>query len=196
VTPDGRKALVGSEKGEVALVDLASGALEDTWDSGRDATITAFAFVSPTRFACSHSRGHVELVEIQEGRLVVKNPDLADSGARSFVGATPGGQVLFVDVNARSLIDPVSGERKWRRVGGSPAGGAHGLAISPDGRFAVITWLEGCLQLIALDDGAEVDRLEFAAIDDVPTTPVFSPDGHFLAVGTERGAVLWFEVSR
>lgn len=67
------------------------------------------------------------------------------------------------------------------------------LALAPDGAL-LLTGDAGGLRLWETASGEQVDRVPLDAVDDQPSEVRFLADGRTFVVGTEHGAVLWFEL--
>ena len=146
----GNRLLAGGGKGQLALLDAATGQSIRSFDNPRDVAVTCVAFVPGGTGALSASR---------------------DGFMRLWDTETTGPKALF---------------RHARDV--------HALAVSPDGKLAASGSSDLTLRLWDLERRDQLDSLDMSCGPDFPTALAFSPDGKSLVAGTRRGVVLELEV--
>ncbi|HEV2814209.1 MAG TPA: BTAD domain-containing putative transcriptional regulator, partial [Solirubrobacteraceae bacterium] len=197
VTADGSEAALGSDEGEVRLLDLRSGGtrpLEGVHEGG----IQRIAFARDGRtIVTSGGDGKIGLWDVADGglrdtlsghdRSSVYGLAVAPDGRSAYSGATDG----------RALVWDVAGDRRLDTPfdAGEPFLVAddrfpRGFAMSPDGRVLAQGQTDGTVGLVDTRTLRETDR--FRALDGVAAGVAFSPDGRTLAVSGDRGELtLW-----
>jgi WD40 repeat protein len=73
-----------------------------------------------------------------------------------------------------------------------PTSPVEAVALAPGARLGISVGKDHTLRLWDLERRAELDRAQFHASGDRPTSVVFEPDGRSFLVGTERGLLLRF----
>ena len=194
VSPDGRTFALGSDSGEIRLLDLTSGRVRPMEDKQRDA-------VSRMRFTPD---GRTLVTSGQDGQVLAWDVDRRTIAER-FTGhsravdgldlAADGRTLLTASLDARAILWDLAGDRRLDRrfAVGAPFDfpfTPRGIAVSPDGRTLAVTHSDGKVDLIDARDAATMRRVP--ALDAPATAVAFSPDGRLLAVTGVGGLVtLW-----
>jgi WD40 repeat protein len=134
-SPDGKQALVGEDRGRVALWDLANGKQTLTLaGSGPGGEVTGIAFLAGGKRAITVHKNHRmglwdvtngELLHTFEGTKEVDAVAVSPDGTRAITGG-PRGAVHLWDVAEGKVIRSFVGH-SWE---------VDAVALSPDGRYA------------------------------------------------------------
>lgn len=140
------------------------------------------------------SRGDAGTTTTQAGRI-----ELADATLEIYaLVLSPDGTLLAVgDTAARVSLWDVSDPTAPRQVGEDltgPQGPIQGLSVSPDGRELIAVGLGDGAFRFELTDPADPQPLPLLPADDITWSVAHSPDGRSVAVGTELGEVLLWDL--
>jgi hypothetical protein len=200
--PDGKTFLTGSNDGDVAVRDSATGKevrrFHGVMNSVNDVALApdgkslAAAGYASVPGPDTGSEGVIRLLDAQTGkeRLTVH----AGSHPIRGVGFTRDGRSLAsaaVSGEPARLWEAATGRPRLRQVGGAAT--VRCLAVAPDGRHLALGGADGSVRLCDLRTGQEVRRWDghlgyVAAL-------AFSPDGRLLASGSEDTTVLVWDMT-
>lgn len=209
-TLDGRSILTGGRRGDVK-VWTPSGDLvaELTEDLRHEGPLVLVAAAGPGRRALTiDEEGQVILWDIDTQRPV--RPTMVDFDVLSAAVTASGSQLVLglrrlegnlhrsaTMARAREiratdkvrLIDTTKGTLVRDLEGGDQ--NLDAVALSPDGRFVAAAGSQGTAVIWQVDTGSMVSRVPFGS----PVTQLsFSPDGEWLAGGSEAGEVSLFHL--
>jgi WD40 repeat protein len=198
VSADGTLFALGSQEGDVRVLDLKSGHVRTF---GRhDASVLRMRFTADGRtLVTSGADGTVMVWDVDHGEA----REVLSGHARGLVwgmAVSPDGRTAYsVGEDQRAFVWDITGDRSLVRpfvaerpfdLGDSEELLPRGLAVSPDGRTLAIGHSDGTVDLLdartlARRDGVRALRGFVGAI-------AFSPDGRLLAAAGERGELtLW-----
>jgi DNA-binding SARP family transcriptional activator/WD40 repeat protein len=190
VSPDGSVFALGSAKGRVRLLDLASGAIRP-FAGGHEGPVFRMRFTPDGRTLVTSGRdGRVLVWDVERGTIAERFDGHTD--AVDGLDLTGDGRTLITgSADSRAILWDLAGDRRLDRH--FPVGrpfeldfAPRGIAVSPDGRTLALTHSDGAVALI--DTPSLRLRRELRAVDDGAIAVAFSPDGRLLAV-TGLGAL-------
>lgn len=218
MSPDGTLVVVAGTLG-TTLWEIPSG--REVWSQSGANGAAAFSADQQRLYLSTQYKGLVTVLDAASGVVKTTLGDkarhaqssghaLAVGPREDFVLVAPDGYDSEVriegehDVVAR--LDLPSGQLAWKipvRLY------ARQLAVSPDGRWFVVTGpvhfagdkndlmkrFPARLELRATADGSVVDALDLDSAGLTPYAAAFTPDGHTLIVGSEEGPILRFALT-
>ena len=194
VSPDGRAFALGSEKGQVRLVDLDSGQTR-SFAGGHESPVNRMRFTPDGRTLVTSSDTG-DLYRWDVGRGAVAERLRGHTGGIDGLDMAADGRTLVTASNdTRAILWDLAGDRRLDRrfvigpsfdVDDTP----RGIAVSPDGRTLAFTHSDGTVDLI--DTRTLERRASVRATEGLAASIDFSPDGRLLAATGESGQVtLW-----
>ena len=198
VSPDGTVFALGSQEGEVRLLDLRSGRVR-SFAGGHDASVLRMRFTPDARTLVTTgadgvvmvwdvARGEVRQALAGHGRGLVWGLEVSPDGRTAYSAGED--QRAFVwDLDGdRSLVRPFAADRPFLPDDGDTL--PRGLAVSPDGRTLAIGHSDGKVDLV--DARTLRTRASFRAMRGFAAGLAFSPDGRMLAASGQHGQLtLW-----
>jgi WD40 repeat protein len=189
LSPDGsRIATIGATDG-LSLFEAATG--RPLWSVPRRATgERVLAFTPDGRFLLSQDEKlRLGLWSAADGRFVRRLGDRQNLG--QVVPSADGKRALAAG-NGLYVLDLVTGKvlRTLEKDWNGP------IALTPDGSAVFTGEQDRTVRLRRLDDGADLGRIDLGGSRDRARALAVSPDGARLFVGTERGVVLVFALTR
>jgi WD40 repeat protein len=179
---DGRVVASGSMDGIVKVWDVATGQLAATLQ-GHKGAVNNLVFASARRELVSLAGdGTIKVWDLQTppGPRVFTGFDTA---VRAVAFSPDGKMLLTVDHRGNlSGRDALTGRERFRHPIRGNLPWVGGAAFSPDGRHLACVTMPFVPRLVAVSSGKEIHalRMSWGKV----SAPVFSPDGHLLAVGT------------
>jgi WD40 repeat protein/DNA-binding SARP family transcriptional activator len=202
VSPDGSVFALGSQTGQVRLLDLRSGRVR-SFKGRHDGSVLRLVFTSDGgTLVTSGNDGQVIAWDVDRGRVAERFS--GHSGEVWGLDVTADARTLVTSAtDGRAIVWDLAGDRRPDRrfpVGApldTSAGAAwyvidvtRGLAVSPDGRTLAVTQRGGAVALI--DARTLRRRRTFQAMRGFAASVAFSPDGRLLAVVGKDGRItLW-----
>jgi WD40 repeat protein/DNA-binding SARP family transcriptional activator len=194
VSADGRMFALGSQRGDVRLLDLQTGRVR-RFEGRLDGSNMRMAFTPDGRtLVTSDDTGKVSAWDVERGRI--REQFAGHTGEPALAVSGDGRTLYSAALDARMIIWDLAGDRRLdRRFPAGPAmtyedASPKGLALSPDGRTLAITQLDGTVDLV--DASALEGRRRLRVLRGAALAVDFSPDGRLLAVTGEGGRVtLW-----
>ena len=188
-TADGSAILLASQVGELTLLDAQTGGViyEVYEDLGTSAGPLFSVDISPdgTRVIGNFSNVGVLIWDLATGELL---HDFRYEGGILAAAFHPQDGTVLTSGQGIKTIDPQTGE--VLRANTSQSSAIFHLAITPDGRRAVTTALDGTVRLWDLEDGQVVRQ--YPAPKALLFEVALSPNGQTLLVGSTDGtATLW-----
>jgi WD40 repeat protein len=192
--PDGRTlATTGHRDREVRLWDLRTGAKKRTIDL-TDVDVEELAFSPDGQFlATAFANGNIRIHDIRSGQEKVPLPG---RNAGEPIGFTHNGRTLDVlkDGTLRHLdVEKLNrAEAGWTmREVGSRNEGPHGLlALSGDGRLALVESDERGVAVVEAPTGKEQQQLNPYSIGGMEASAAFAPDNKTVACITNYGRTI------
>ena len=198
VSADGTRFALGSQEGDVRVLDLKSGHVRTF---GRhDASVLRMRFTAAGRtLVTSGADGTVIVWDVARGAA----HEMLSGHARGLVwgmAVSPDGRTAYSvgeDQRAfvwdltgdQSLVRPFAAERPFD-LGADQELFPRGLAVSPDGRTLAVGHSDGTVDL--LDARTLTRRHRVRALRGFVGAVAFSPNGHLIAVTGQRGELtLW-----
>jgi WD40 repeat protein/DNA-binding SARP family transcriptional activator len=197
LSSDGRFVALGSEDGEVRLVEVGSGRVR-RFDGAHDAEIARLLFVNGDRtVVAGGTDGTLTLWDVADRSLHEKlsaherseiaSLEATGDGGTLYSGAGDGRMVIW-DVGRGQRLDQPFDVGSPLVIEADPS--PRGLATSPDGRTAAVGQADGTVHLV--DARTLQRRRTLRAIDGFVTAATFSHRGTMLAVaGAEGQVTVW-----
>jgi WD40 repeat protein/DNA-binding SARP family transcriptional activator len=196
VSPDGRLFALGSEGGEVRLLDLRSGRSRP-FRGRHKGPVRRMRFTPDGRtLVTSSDDGDVIVWDVERGET--RDTFSGHSGEALGLDVSSDGRTLYsAALDARAIVWDLAGDRRLDRPfdAGRPFVAADdrypkGLAISRDGRTVAIGQSDGTVDLVDAQTLERRGRLR--ALRGYAAAVAISPDGHLIAVTGEGGQLtLW-----
>jgi WD40 repeat protein len=202
VSPDGSVFALGSQAGQVRLLDLRSGQVR-SFKGRHDGSVLRMVFTPDGgTLVTSGNDGQVIAWDVDRGRVAerlsghsgeVWGLDMT-ADARTLATSATDGRAIVWDLAGDRRLDrrfPVGAPLDTRaRAAWYVIDVTRGLAVSPDGRTLAVTQPGGAVALI---DARTLRRREtFQAMRGFAANVAFSPDGRLLAVVGKDGRItLW-----
>ncbi|MCB0005360.1 MAG: hypothetical protein KDE04_02875, partial [Anaerolineales bacterium] len=202
ISPDGQSLLTGSDDGLVTVWDLASGQIKGQFAGHRDAVI-AVAFSPDGRQILSGSRDDSAILwDLVTGRIlhrleghkgdvsgVAFGPDGAWAISAEDSAAAPA-ELIVWDLRSGQIL------RRFGTGAGGNIEGILGMALSPDGRQALVgqfSFADNNERALLLWDTIAGQPLQtFPGLDRTINGVTFSPDGRFaLAASSDASLYYW-----
>ncbi len=184
VSPDGRFALLGGEKGRLRLANLFGGS--EGWDAGVDPPVTSVAFSRDSL----HPRSADGAGTLREWTLEKVAPRQLALEAGASWSLTPDARRALSIGDALKVWDMATGAARVLAAGREFLSGA----ISADGARAVTVERTGAVRVWDTDAGAELFQIELLRAPDAASRIAFAPTGRRFALATARGLVLLLEL--
>lgn len=192
LSPDGRRVVVGDQRGRLDLYDATTGRRLKTL-RGDGPRVLGLAFAPDgTAFVLAQAgRPVVQLLAAPSG-AVVRPLDVGPKATLSYVG----GLRLSPDGRYVCAVNSDEGMRVWEAATGKLAWAEQRtgkVAFAPDGKVLVVAYAGGPVALLDPATGAERSRFTPPATPRGSTSAealAFSPDGRLLALAVGDSVVL------
>lgn len=180
--PDLVQIAAARDDGTLALINVASGSVDLTWDAGQTALLQEALFWSPDgrKLATEEETGTVRVWDAVTGKLISQldgalnplEPRLAwNADGTRLAGITADGSVRVWDAAMGTALQTV--ERRWRALAWGPDGAA--LAMGGDEGVRILDPATGAV---------------IATLPDPATALAWRPDGRALAVAVREQNVI------
>lgn len=199
VSPDGTLLALGSSKGAVRLVELASGRARRMSGRHEDGEDMFLAFTPDGRtLVSSADSGEVIVWDVPSGRIRERLDAHEQSIWRLLVA--PDGRTLYTAANDGrvAMWDLAGDQRLHRRFDAGPPlqlddRSPKGMAASPDGRLVAVAQRDGTVDLL---DATTFRRESSLRAEGTTLGLAFSPDGQRLAGSGAGGYVTIWDVQQ
>lgn len=192
-SPDGRRLLVTSFNGEGCILDAQDGkVLTRLTVDGAPSCIMRGGDFSPdgARVAVTLSDNTVRVWDTATGTLestfrfhgIPYDLDYTPDGACMAVALVTPGEAVLCDSRTGAVVRTFSGHEDV----------CYSVAVSPDGQKLVTTSRDRRIRVFNLHSSEAVQT--FSWPENRPNQAVFSPDGALIAVATEGGACLFYDL--
>jgi WD40 repeat protein/DNA-binding SARP family transcriptional activator len=194
ISSDGRFVALGSEDGELRVVDVASGQTR-AFEGAHEGEIGRLLFADDDRtVVAAGNDGKLTLWDVRDGALheTLTGHERGDvnglqttGDARTVYSGASDGRVMIWDVGGRQRLDQPFDVGAPFLVEADPS--PRGLAVSPDGQTVAVGQIDGTVHLV--DARTLQRRRSLRAVDGVAAGAAFSHDGRLLAVSGARGQI-------
>jgi WD40 repeat protein len=191
-TADGLQAVTGTFEGVVRLWDVRSGELADE-RVRHDGSIFAIVPRPPGRFFVSGGSdgtlrvwapGSDEEEAVLHGDGTWINALAVSGDGRFAVSGSEAGEIRIWDLELGQTVRTLEGHEEAVRA----------VALDPDAGRILSASFDGSVRIWDFAEGRELDRVDFSAVADRPRSLAVAPGGGWFLVGTDRGAILRFEL--
>jgi WD40 repeat protein len=198
VSLDGTLFALGSQRGDVRLLDLRSGRVR-SFAGRHDASVLRMRFSADARtLVTTGADGAVIVWDVERGeprqtltghaRGLVWGLEVTPDGRTAYSAGEDQHAFVWDLTGDQSLARPFAVARAFVPDDGDTL--PRGIAVSPDGRTLAIGHSDGMVDL--LDPRTLRRRAGFRALPGFVAALAFSPDGHVLAAGGQHGRLtLW-----
>ena len=198
VSSDGSTFALGSQKGEVRLLDLRSGRVRRLQGS-HDGSVVRMGFTRDGRTLVTSGVDAMLIVWDVSAREVretlsghangwIWGLDVSAAGRTAYSAGEDGRSFVWDLAGDRRLVRPFAADRPFVPDDGNML--PRGLTLSPDGRTLALGNSDGTVDLI--DTATLRPRATLQALHGFVGALAFSPDGRVLAAAGQRGEVaLW-----
>ena len=198
VSFDGSAFALGSQEGEVRLLDLRSGRVR-SFTGRHEGSVHTMKFTPDGRtLVTSGSDGNLIVWDVAGGAIretlaghaagQLWGLDVSPDGRTLYSGGEEGRAFVWDLQGDRRLVRPFAGIRPFVPDDGDTL--PRGLVVSPDSRTLALGHSDGTVDLI--DTETLRRRRSFQALRGFVGALAFSPDGRLLAVAGQHGqATLW-----
>ncbi len=185
-----QELIATNEQGEVALWNLATGQHEG-FDSTTSLPTMLVAVDSARRLiATAGSRSGIEIRELP-GLNPVAELSTPDAGV-SAMRFSPSGELLVVAIRKGPLRLYASDNWQQPRFETTHEQLIPSVAVSLDNRFIAVAHSSGTVELLDSSSGQTLNTISLEL--DEPSVVEFCQDGDTLAIGTNGGAILFYDL--
>lgn len=199
VSSDGRTFALGSQEGEVRLLDLRSGRVRRL-DGSHDGAVVRMSFTRDGRtLVTSGADGMLIVWDLRAGEVretlsghangAIWGLDVSADGRTAYSAGEYGRSFVWDLAGDRRLVRPFAADQPFIPDDGDTL--PRGLALSPDGRTLAVGNSDGAVDLI--DAATLRPQASLPALRGFVAALAFSPDGRVLAAAGQHGEVTLFD---
>lgn len=186
-SPNGILLATGSTDSKLRIWRISDGSLQRTME-GHAGWITSIDISPNGNFLASSAQDYtVRIWRISDGRLY----EMIDEGMAQVnsVKFTPDSRAIaWCEIDGTVRLRSINGNWLQTLKGSSIA--AISLALSPDGKWLAVGYVDGTVHIWQTADGQKIGTLESHTVR--VTSVAFSPNGNWLASASQDGTIrLW-----